>query len=292
MPDGPTVAQLERAFMSVGRRAGPGVDGVPGPRFATDLSGRCARLASSVRSRRYRPRPLLRRTRSKAHGGVRILGIPTVQDRVLQRAVVDLLTPRSESLLLDGAHGYRPRRSPATAARWLCAQSEKGPCVGWIHADLEALFDRIRHVDVLPAVGVVAPPPWVRWVIGRWCAAWPTTPGRGLPQGAPLSPLLANLVLHRVLDRHLQARCSGSVRTLSAWVRYGDDVVLLTSVAPTTVLVWLQGLLRLHGLALSRGKVWLAEARPGPLPRAFLGQALRWEATAGSLRLVQFPIRW
>lgn len=275
---------LARAFGEVGPSAMPGVDGQSGAAFARALSRECEALAAEVATGRYRPRPLLRRERAKEGGGVRVLGIPTVRDRVVQRAALEAIRPTVEARLSPRVHGYRPGRSTATALAML--GEEAGACEGTclIRADVAALFDELPHTWVRRTAKGLRGGPWPE-LLERWLEAWATAPGRGVPQGAPLSPDLANLVLDAVLDRPLrQAR--PPLPSARAWVRYGDDVLLVARREEgPRLLSHLGGLLAAAGLRLAPGKVQFAEARRGPVPFPVLGARLRWTAWRGGLRL-------
>jgi len=275
---------LARAFREVGPTAMPGTDGVSGFAFARRLDHECAALAGEVASGRYRPRALLRRERRKESGGVRVLGIPSVRDRVLQRAALDALTPQIELRLSPRVHGYRPRHSPSTALAMLCDQAGQAQGTVLVKADVAGLFDVVPHSVVRLAAATLLGPPWPG-LLEAWLLAWPTSPDRGVPQGAPLSPALANLVLDRVLDRPLEQALPPLPR-LRTWIRYGDDVAIVGLQADGVRIVQhLGGLLAGGGMSLAPGKVLSAEARRGPVPFALLGARLRWAAQDGGLRL-------
>ncbi|MCK6501944.1 reverse transcriptase/maturase family protein [Myxococcota bacterium] len=277
MPTWLTPAALARAFREVGATASPGVDGESGADFARELQAQCRRLVEEVEADRYRPRPLLRLTRPKADGGVRVLGVPCVRDRVLQRAAVEAATPTVEGRLRPQVHGYRPGRSPRTAIAMLCAQADDCTQTALVKADVAGLFDTLPHSGVAQAARGLLAPPWDA-LVAAWLAAWPTSPGRGLPQGAPLSPMLANLALAELVDRPLALALPPLPRP-RAWVRYGDDLLVVTSAAESTRLtLHLGGLLAAGGLRLAPGKVLSAAARAGPVPFPVLGRGLRWRA--------------
>lgn len=275
---------LARAFGEVGASAMPGVDGQSGAAFARALGPECAALAAEVVTGRYRPRPLLRRERAKEGGGVRVLGIPTVRDRVLQRAALEAIRPTVEARLSPQVHGYRPGRSTATALAML--MKEAGACEGTclVRADVAALFDELPHTWIRRTARGLRGGPWPE-LLDRWLEAWATSPGRGVPQGAPLSSDLANLVLDAVLDRPL-AQGRPPQPAARAWVRYGDDVLLVARREEgQRLLLHLGGLLTAAGLRLAPGKVQLAEARRGPVPFPVLGARLCWRSGQGGLRL-------
>ncbi len=271
-----TPMALRVAWDAVGPRASAGVDGVDGRCFQANLDRYLQLLAEWIGCRSWRPDPLRWIYVPKPSGGYRTLGIPTLRDRVLQRSILAALTPRAELLLHDHVHGFRPGRSPRTAAACLARQLSEGAPGDLVRTDIHELFDHLDHRQVLRTAAVCwTDPDWLRLLRG-FLADWygPRGPGYGVPQGAPLSPLLANLVLARALDGPLAALAEATIRgcgnghpdiELKAWARYADDLLLACPAKGQgrALLAWAQGTLRASGLFLSSRKTLVVAPREG-----------------------------
>lgn len=296
-----TPERFRAAWEKVRQSPASGADGVNRDRFAIGLDWRLSELRRTVLAGAWRPAPLLRLEVPKKDGGVRVLGIPTVGDRVVQRAVLSAVEARAEGALSERVHGYRKSRSPGTAVRHLVRQAGRQGWLEVVQADISAMFDELDQRDVLAAAEALLADPLWRSLTQASLHAWASSPGRGVPQGSPLSPLLANLTLARALDQHLDDRCGGAptlvadpARRLAAargvvraaiagrgasgdgprsattpgpelggWIRYGDDLVLVGTRRGEglDLLRWLDGLARGAGLRLSERKTVTAAGR-------------------------------
>jgi RNA-directed DNA polymerase len=163
----------------------------------------------------------------KANGKKRVLGIPTVSDRIAQQVVKDYLEPRLEAQFSENSYGYRPLKSAHDA---IIAVQENVRNYAWvIDMDIKSFFDEVDHELLMKAVERHVPEQWVKMYIRRWLESpaqeadgrQTQKNGQGTPQGGVISPLLANLFLHYVLDRWLEKQYPGI-----AFVRYADDVVV------------------------------------------------------------------
>ncbi len=200
-------------------RGAPGVDRVSIRRFARRWEENLRRLQELVRTRRYRPSRLRRIAIPKRGGGQRLLSIPTVADRILQRALLNVLEPRFDRHFLVCSHGYRPGRSVRTALADILRFRDYGAT--WVFdGDIDDCFPSLDHAllreflaqEILDHRILALIDGWLRVGIHR------RHPDRGIPLGMPLSPLFCNVYLHR-LDRPLMQR-------RWALVRYADDFIV------------------------------------------------------------------
>jgi RNA-directed DNA polymerase len=216
-----------KAFQRVKANGGSaGVDDESIAQFETHLGNNLYKLWNRMGSGSYFPPPVKAVAIPKKSGGTRILGVPTVADRVAQTVVKQVLEPVLESVFDRDSFGYRPGRSALDAVGLVRRRSWKYDWV--VEFDIKGLFDNIDHALLLRAVRKHCTIPWVLLYIERWLKApMETAEGereareRGTPQGGVVSPLLANLFLHYALDAWMR-REMRSVR----FCRYADDGVI------------------------------------------------------------------
>lgn len=213
-----TPAALHDAWHRVrANGGGPGGDGETIDGFGQQLDRHLSALAADLASGRYRPGPLRRVAIAKPTGGQRDLAIPCLRDRVAQTALLNALTPRLDHRMSETSFAYRPGRSvpqALAAARTHVAQGRATV----VDADIAGFFDNVPHAPLLAELGIWLDDPRLLALVGLWLRGFAPT-GRGLAQGAPISPLLANLWLHP-LDRLLAAAGHAAIR-------YADDFVVL-----------------------------------------------------------------
>ena len=215
---------LERAWQDVrANRGAAGVDGQSVRRFEAHAERYLAELGEALQSGRYRPEAV-RRVAIPKGTGTRPLGIPTVKDRIVQAAVKRVIEPIFEHAFLAMSYGFRPGRGCKDALREVDGLLQAG-YIYVVDADLAQYFDTIPHEALLARVEERISDgrlldllrAWLRQEVVAEMARW--TPTRGSPQGAVISPLLANLYLHP-LDVHMTERGY-------RMVRYADDLVIL-----------------------------------------------------------------
>jgi group II intron reverse transcriptase/maturase len=226
------VAALERAFKRQRRAASPGVDRVTVQLYEPDLESNLRCLHDRVHSGQYWPKPVLRRYIPKVDGGKRPLGLPSLEDKIVQGAVAELLSAIYEADFLGFSHGFRPGRSPHTALTALNRALMTQP-VNWVlDLDIRSFFDSVDHDWLLRMLEHRIADPRILRLIRRWLKAGILESGRwqavdqGTPQGSGISPLLANVFLHYVFDLWVhqwrQRQATGQIVVC----RYADDMVI------------------------------------------------------------------
>ena len=218
---------LARAWKSVRANGGAaGVDGQSVASFGADLERQLGSLRRRLLSaERYVPLPVRRVEIPKPDGRMRPLGIPTVADRVVQQATRQVIEPLFEAKFLPASFGYRPGKSAQAAVYWVREANRRGD--RWVaEFDIVGFFDHLRHARLLREVAKEVDDPEVIGLIRRWLKAGVLTDEgfrlseAGTPQGGVISPLLANIYLHR-LDVEMR-------KTGFRYVRYADDCVTRT----------------------------------------------------------------
>jgi group II intron reverse transcriptase/maturase len=200
-------------------RGAPGIDGVSIRRFARCWEENVRRLRELVLAHRYRPAKLRRIGIPKPGGGQRLLSVPTVGDRVLQRAALNVLDDVFERRFLDCSYGYRVGRSLKDALKTILGYRERG-LVWVLDGDIDECFDSLEHGLLVEFIAAEVSDPLLMGLIRAWLKVGRRyrDPERGIPLGMPLSPLCCNVYLHR-LDCAL-------VRGRWPLVRYADDFIV------------------------------------------------------------------
>jgi RNA-directed DNA polymerase len=225
---------LYEAYLRTRRDGAPGVDGQTAADYQADLPGNLQSLLDRAKSGTYRAPPVRRVHIPKGVGGVetRPIGIPTFEDKVLQRAVVMALEPIYEQDFLDCSYGFRPGRSAhqALEALWQQTMQLGG---GWIVAvDIRKFFDTLDRAQLRSLLALRVRDGVLLRLIGKWLKAGVleagalTFPDQGTPQGGVISPLLANVYLHYVLDVWFEQEVKPRLRGRAFLIRYADDFVM------------------------------------------------------------------
>jgi RNA-directed DNA polymerase len=272
-------ANLVAAWQRVkANRGSAGVDGLTIAATAEFLKTEWPRIRAELQAGRYRPSPVRRVQIPKSGGGLRELGIPTVTDRLIQQALLQVLQPRIDPTFSEHSYGFRPGRRAHDAV----LQAQRHVQAGWrvvVDVDLEKFFDRVNHDVLMDRLAKRIDDQAVLRLIRRYLDAGIMDHGvvieryEGTPQGGPLSPLLANVLLDDV-DRELERRGH-------RFVRYADDcnVYVRSQKAGTRVLAGLRKLYDQLHLRVNEAKTAVASV----FGRKFLGYCL-WAAPRGEVK--------
>jgi RNA-directed DNA polymerase len=222
---------LKEAYERVRKRAAPGVDGVTWEEYGERLSERLHDLQERVHKGSYHPQPVRRVHIPKGDGGTRPLGIPALEDKIVQQAARMILEPIYEAMFIGFSYGYRPGKSAHEALDAVAAAIERK--VNWVlDADIRSFFDTINHGWMQKFLEHRIGDKRMVRLLMKWMKAGVMEDGElrevheGTPQGGLISPLLANIYLHYALDlwvrqwRHRHAY--GEVY----FVRYADDFIV------------------------------------------------------------------
>ena len=225
------VSFLERSFYRLNPRSAPGIDRVTWKAYEDNLIPNLEDLHARLVNREYVPQPVVRRWIPKSNGKLRPLGLPVLEDKIVQRAAASLLESIYEQDFYEFSYGFRPGRSAHDALRDLRQGLQSG-----IHyvidCDISAYFDNIQHDELLTILRKRVKDGRLLELIESWLKAGIMDgkefvfPEKGSPQGSVISPLLANVYLHEVLDTWfaevVTAHCLGKV----VIYRYADDFVI------------------------------------------------------------------
>lgn len=216
---------VKRAWQQVKRNHGaPGVDGMTIEEFSKYARLHWKEIRQALKDGKYRPSPVRRVEIPKPKGGVRLLGIPTVLDRVIQQSIAQVLEPIFDPEFSESSYGFRPERSAHQAAKKVREYIDEGYHIA-VEVDLRKFFDEVNHDVLMNRVARKIRDKSVLRLIGKYLRAGVVVnqeiePSiKGVPQGGNLSPLLSNIVLDD-LDKELEKRGH-------KFVRYADDFVIL-----------------------------------------------------------------
>jgi len=261
------------AYERVMRNKGAaGVDGLALPEFKAWLQQHWPSVKAALLAGNYLPRPVRKVEIPKPHGGVRTLGIPTVLDRLIQQALLQVLQPEFESGFSEHSYGFRPGRNAWQAVQQ--AQNYIRDGRRWVvDLDLEKFFDRVNHDILMSRVARKVTDERILKLIRRYLEAGMMADGmasertEGTPQGGPLSPLLSNVLLTD-LDRELERRGH-------RFCRYADDcnIYVKSEMAGQRAMAAIRDYLE-HRLKLKVNREKSAVARPWN--RKFLGYSFTW----------------
>ncbi|WPU90905.1 group II intron reverse transcriptase/maturase [Mucilaginibacter sabulilitoris] len=222
---------LKETWKKMNKKGAPGIDKETMAAFAEKLEERVQEMHEQLRAGKYYAPPVRRVEIPKDGAKTRLLGIPTVSDRLLQAAVARILNAVFEPVFLNSSWGYRPKRDAHGAIGALRSHIIAGKVMQVYEADIRAYFDRVNHDWLRQFLKQKIADPVILRLVDKWLRAGIMSDGLkiskedGVPQGGPVSCILANVYLHYVLDlwfeKKLKASCNGEAHL----VRYVDDFV-------------------------------------------------------------------
>lgn len=285
---------LKRAFERLRKRAAPGVDGVTKERYGEDLDGNVRRLHERLRTKRYRHQPVLRVHIPKERDKTRPIGISTIEDKLVQGALKEVLEAVYEPVFRDSSFGFRPGRSAHDALRALDRALVRGGASWILEADIRTFFDSVDRKMLSEMLGEKIADPSLLRLVGKCLRAGVldgeeySEPEEGTVQGSGLSPLLGNVYLHYVLDLWFEREVVPRLRGRAYLIRYCDDFVIAFEHESDArrVMAVLGKRFQRYGLKLHPDKTRLIPfGRPrgssgkGPATFDFLGFTVHWART-------------
>lgn len=282
---------LEEAYRLTRKGGAVGVDGKGWEEYEKDLQTNLWKLLNAAKGGTYYAPPVRRVYIPKGEGReVRPLGIPTFEDKVLQRGVVMLLESVYEQDFLDCSYGFRPKRSAHDAIRQF-HQVMMSMGGGWvIRIDIRKYFDTVDHAKLREILGERIRDGVLTRLIGKWLNAGVLEDGQryypdaGTPQGGVISPLLANIYLHKVLDQWLEREVKPLMKGRIQLIRYADDAMICFANEGDAkrVMDVLPKRFKKYGLELHPEKTVLIQFQPRQENRKtidFLGLTHHWGKT-------------
>lgn len=289
---------LREAYRRTRKDGATGVDGQTADEYAVNLDENLQSLLDRFKSGTYRAPPVKRVHIPKDGGKTRPIGVPTFEDKVLQRAVAMVLEPVYEQDFLDCSYGFRPGRSAHQAldALWKGLMDMGG---GWVlDLDVQSFFDTLSHARLRSFLDQRVRDGVLRRTIDKWLKAGVLEdgsvkrPSEGTPQGGVVSPLLANVYLHEVLDKWFETEVKPRLQGRAFIIRYADDAVLVFSCERDArrVMAVLPKRFGKYGLTVHPEKTKLVEFRPPARRTSGAGPGLG--RRGGSFDLLGFTHFW
>ena len=223
---------LRASFYLLRKEAASGVDGVTFQEYEKHLEANLAQLVERLKSKSYHARLVRRKYIPKGHGKLRPLGIPVLEDKLLQGAVAQILMAIYEADFLPCSYAYRPERGPHQAVRELTDELHWGKHNFVVEADIKGFFDHLQHDPLIEMLARRVQDGALLRLIRKWLKAGileedgrVVHPELGTPQGGVISPVLANVYRHYVLDQWFEDGVRKRNRGQSRLFRLADDLV-------------------------------------------------------------------
>jgi group II intron reverse transcriptase/maturase len=258
---------LEESYRELNPYAAPGVDRVSYGEYGNNLDENIANLIERLKTKRYRAVDIRRVRIPKPEGGRRPLGILVLEDKIVQRGVAKILSAIYEQDFLDASYGFRENRNAHKALGAIELVIMKGGVNYLIDVDIKGYFDTIDHNWLMRMLKERIVDRTILHLIGKWLKVGVLEEGRrtrneiGVPQGGVISPLLANIYLHYVLDLWISKKVAKELNGRIFLIRYADDFVIGCTNREDAEKLWeiLPARLRQFGLELSQDKSRLIE---------------------------------
>jgi len=228
---------LKECFNKLERNRAGGIDGVSWQEYGKQLEGNIKRLVERMKAKRYKPKPALRVYIPKDEHSKRPLGLPAVEDKIVQKGIACILEAIYEQDFLDSSYGFRPGRDCHQALKAVNTAFTQEPINHVVEADIKGFFDNVSHERLMEFLGRRINDPSLLLLIQRFLKAGYVEDGKqyeteeGTPQGGNLSPMLSNIFLHYVLDEWLEKEIKPRMRGVIRLARYADDFVCMAQYA-------------------------------------------------------------
>lgn len=223
---------LGEAYQRTNAKASPGVDGQSWHDYGKDLMNNLKDLEYRAKSGNYKAPPVKRSYVPKNEKEKRPIGLPTIENKVLERGVAMILEEVYEEEFYDFSYGFRPRRSAHQALASLREQCVKKKVKWILEVDIKKFFDKVDHREMMNLLRRRVRDGVINCLIGRWLKAgvWEkgeiSYPETGTPQGGVISPILSNIYLHEVLDKWFTEELQNQIKGESFMIRFADDFVM------------------------------------------------------------------
>jgi len=228
---------LRECYYSLGRDRASGIDGVSWEEYGEHLEENLKGLVARMKAKRYKPKPARRVYIPKNEHERRPLGLPALEDKIVQKGIVRILEAIYEADFLDCSYGFRPKRGCHMAINAVDKTIMTKPINHVVEADIKGYFDNVSHEWMMKFLEVRIKDPSMLLLIRRFLKAGYCEANRivetaqGTPQGGNLSPMLSNIFLHYVLDLWFEKKVKSQIKGACYLVRYADDYICMVQSA-------------------------------------------------------------
>ena len=231
------VEYLRDCYRSLNRNKAVGIDNISWQEYGADLDANLEQLVSRLKRKKYKPIAARRVYIPKNEKETRPIGISALENKIVERGITWILESIYEQDFMDCSYGFRPERNCHQALKQLNDQIMFQPVSHIVEADIKGFFDNVDHDKLMDFIRVRITDPTLLNLIGKFLKAGYIDDGqlvksdKGTPQGSILSPMLANIFLHYVLDEWFETTVKRHVRGFCELVRYADDFVCVVRYA-------------------------------------------------------------